>query len=104
SEIFVLDHALVGGRLTPMVLDYSLGLAFHTEGRGLLISAGRTTPFPDAPTTVSPDPEHFFDLMRRLTQRVPEVADYGLAHAWAGVIQGTADKDPLAGRSHLDNG
>src|SRR5207248_239606 len=28
SEIFVLDHWLVGGKLTPMVLDYSLGLAF----------------------------------------------------------------------------
>src|SRR5262249_37162353 len=103
SEIFVLDHALVGGRLTPMVLDYSLGLAFHTEGRGLLISAGRTTPFPDAPATVSPDPEHFPDLMRRLTQRVPEVADYRLAHAWAGLIEVTPDNNPIAGWTHLDN-
>ena len=103
SEIFVLDHALVGGRLTPMVLDYSLGLAFHTEGRGLLISAGRTTPFPEAPATVSPDPEHFPDLMRRLTQRVPEVADYRLAHAWAGLIEVTPDNNPIAGWTHLDN-
>lgn len=103
SEIFVLDHALVGGRLTPMVLDYSLGLAFHTEGRGLLISAGRTTPLPDAPTTVSPDQEHFPDLMRRLAQRVPEVAGYDLAHAWAGLIEVTPDNNPIVGWTHLDN-
>src|SRR5438094_4907894 len=97
SEIFVLDHWLVGGKLTPMVLDYSLGLAFHTEGRGLLISAGRTTPFPDAPATVKPDPEHFADLMGRLSRRLPETAEYGLAHSWAGLIEVTPANHPIAG-------
>lgn len=103
SEIFVLDHALVGGRLTPMVLDYTLGLAFHTEGRGLLVSAGRTTPFPDAPATVSPDPEHFPDVVGRLRRRVPEVAGYGLAHSWAGLVEVTSDCNPIVGWTHLEN-
>lgn len=103
SEIFVLDHALVGGRMTPMVLDYTLAFAFHTEGRGLLISAGRTTPVPDAPLTVSPDAEHYPDLMRRLSQRVPEVASYGLAHSWAGLIEATPDSNPIVGFTHLEN-
>jgi sarcosine oxidase subunit beta len=103
SEIFVLDHALVGGRLTPMVLDYTLGFAFHTEGRGLLISAGRTTPFPDAPPTVSPDPDHFRDLLRRLARRVPETAAYDLAHSWAGLIEVTPDNNPIADWTHLEN-
>jgi sarcosine oxidase subunit beta len=103
SEIFVLDHTLVAGRLTPMVLDYSLGLAFHTEGRGLLISAGRTTPLPDAPATVSPDSEHFSEVMDRISRRVPEVASYGLAHSWAGLIEVTPDNNPIVGWTHLEN-
>jgi sarcosine oxidase subunit beta len=103
SEIFVLDHALVGGRVTPMVLDYSLGLSFHTEGRGLLISAGRATPVPDAPAAVSPDQDHFTDVMRRLSRRLPEVGGYGLAHAWAGLIEVTPDCNPVVGWTHLEN-
>jgi hypothetical protein len=47
SDVFVLDHRLVASRVTPTVLDYSLGLSFHTEGRGLLISAGRGLPLPE---------------------------------------------------------
>lgn len=34
-QIFVLDHALVGGRLMPMVLDYSQGLSLYSESRRL---------------------------------------------------------------------
>ncbi len=103
SEIFVLDHALVQGRVTPMVLDYQLGLAFHTEGRGLLISAGITDPVPEAPPTVSPDPEHFADVRARIARRLPETAGYGLAQSWAGLIEVTPDNNPIIGWTHLDN-
>jgi sarcosine oxidase subunit beta len=103
SEIFVLDHALVQGRVTPMVLDYQLGLAFHTEGRGLLISAGITDVVAEPPATVSPVPEHFADIRARIARRLPETAGYGLAHSWAGLIEVTPDNNPIVGWTHLDN-
>jgi sarcosine oxidase subunit beta len=103
SEIVVLDHALVGGRLTPMVLDYPLGLAFHSEGRGLLISAGTTAVRPDAPREVSPEPDRFAEVQGRIVRRLPEVTGYGMAHAWAGLIEVTPDNNPIVDRTHLDN-
>jgi sarcosine oxidase subunit beta len=103
SEIVVLDQALVGGRLTPMVLDYPLGLAFHTEGRGLLVSAGVTSPVSEAPPTVSPRPDLFADVSVRLRERLPETADFGPAHSWAGLIEVTPDNNPILGWTHMDN-
>lgn len=103
SEIFVLDHALVGGRLTPMVLDFELNLAFHTEGRGLLISEGSNTPAPQAHEEIQHDPGHFQPLRDRVQRRLPETRGYELGHAWAGLIEVTPDNNPIVGWTHLDN-
>ena len=103
SEILVLDQALVEGRLTPMVLDYPLGLAFHTEGRGLLVSAGVTSALDEAPPTVSPRPDLFLHVSERLKERLPETAHFGAAHSWAGLIEVTPDNNPILGWTHLDN-
>lgn len=103
SQIFVLDHALVGGRLTPMVLDFELGLGFHTEGRGLLISEGSNVPAPEAPREVQADMESFHPLHGLIQRRLPETRGYGLGHAWAGLIEVTPDNNPIVGWTHLDN-
>jgi sarcosine oxidase subunit beta len=103
SEVFVLDRSLVGGRLTPMVLDRTTGLAYHSEGRGLLVSAGATAAVADPDLPVEPVPERFFDVRERLARRLPELAEAGLAQSWAGLVETTADFNPIVGWTHLDN-
>jgi sarcosine oxidase subunit beta len=102
SEIFVVDHALMGGRITPMVLDYPMSMAFHTEGRGILIAAGATTPEPDRPAETKPT-ENFEELKQRFQRRLPEAAGYGLAQSWAGLVEITPDNSPIVDWTGPDN-
>jgi sarcosine oxidase subunit beta len=101
SEVFILDRSLLGGRLTPMVLDRTNGLAYHSEGRGLLVSAGATATVPDPDLPVGPVAERFFDVRTRLGRRLPELANAGLAQSWAGLVETTADFNPIVGWTHL---
>jgi sarcosine oxidase subunit beta len=85
-----------------MVLDYPNSMAFHTEGRGILIAAGATTPEPDRPDQTRPT-EDFDELKERFQRRLPEAVNYGLAQSWAGLVEITPDNSPIVDWTGLDN-
>jgi sarcosine oxidase, subunit beta len=104
AQAFVWDRAPVGGRLTPLTIDYGQGVYFHSEGRGLLSGISERTEQAGAPPwSVEPDPAWVPEVHRRLAHRLPEMADARLAHSWAGFIEATPDDNPVIGWTHHEN-
>lgn len=78
-----------------MVIDFETTFYFHREGAGILFGMVD----PDEPssydTTVS------WEFLERVTrvavQRLPRLAEAGIAHAWAGLYEMTPDAMPIIG-------
>jgi sarcosine oxidase subunit beta len=83
-----------------MVIDFETSFYFHREGAGILFGMAD----PDEPssfnTTVS------WELLEKLNavavRRLPALADAGIAHAWAGLYEMTADAMPIIGPAQIE--
>ena len=88
---------------SPMTIDFDNGKTyFHPEGGGLL--AGTDNGSPADPTTeVSLDPSVAPTLVERLAHRMPALAEARLTGGWAGLLEITADENPLVGWTEIEN-
>jgi glycine/D-amino acid oxidase-like deaminating enzyme len=103
SQIFVLDQTPAPGRTLPLVIDLVTGLYLHSEGEGILSGLAESPEVPDPPASVACDWEELPLLVERLVHRLPHLESASVTHGWAGLIEVTADDNPIVGWTHLDN-
>jgi sarcosine oxidase subunit beta len=80
----------------PFVIDFSQSLYFHREGAGLLTGMSNNNEPPGFNTTV--DDEWRLHHLERAMERLPLLADAGIAAEWAGLYEVTPDDQPILGR------
>ncbi|MEV4846348.1 FAD-binding oxidoreductase [Micromonospora matsumotoense] len=68
---------------TPLTIDFATGLYFHREGAGLIVGGPWATPEELAPVAL---------------QRLPFLADLGVANTWSGLYEMSPDHNALVGR------
>jgi sarcosine oxidase subunit beta len=68
----------------PLTIDFATGFYFHGEGTGLLMGG----PWASAE-----------DLAPVAVERLPVVADLGIAHAWSGFYEMSPDHNAIVGAS-----
>jgi sarcosine oxidase subunit beta len=103
NDIFQLDRSPAPGRHLPLTIDLVTGHYLHTEGDGLVAGLAESYGVPDPPAQVAVDWDVLPLLVERVVHRVPVLADAGVAHGWAGLIEPTPDDNPVLGWTHLDN-
>jgi len=79
----------------PFVIDFGAGLYFHREGPGVL--TGQSNPSEVFGFDESVDLEWEQRHLAASVQRMPLLAEAGLAHHWAGLYEMTPDAHPLIG-------
>ncbi|HEX5731262.1 MAG TPA: FAD-binding oxidoreductase [Blastocatellia bacterium] len=85
-----------------MVIDFETTFYFHREGAGILFGMGDPNERPGFDTTVSW--EFLEEVTRVAIQRLPRLAEAGIAHAWAGLYELSPDAMPIIGASNEVNG
>ena len=85
-----------------MVIDFETTFYFHREGAGILFGMGDPNERPGFDTTVSW--EFLEEVTRVAVQRLPRLAEAGIAHAWAGLYELTPDAMPIIGTTSAVNG
>jgi len=78
-----------------MVIDFETTFYFHREGPGILFGMSDPTDPPSFDMTVSW--EFLEEVTRVAVQRLPRLAEAGIAHAWAGLYEVTPDAMPIIG-------
>lgn len=85
-----------------MVIDFETTFYFHREGAGILFGMGDPNEQPGFDTTVSW--EFLEEVTRVAVQRLPRLAEAGIAHAWAGLYELSPDAMPIIGAANEVNG
>jgi len=80
----------------PFVIDFSQALYFHREGRGILTGMSNRDEPPGFNTSV--DDDWRLHHIERAMERLPLLADAGIAAEWAGLYEVTPDDQPILGR------
>ena len=80
----------------PMVIDFARSLYFHREGPAIL--TGMSNPDEPAGFDQSVDPEWEAIHLEAAVNRLPMLAEAGIASRWAGLYQVTPDAHPILGR------
>ncbi len=80
----------------PFVIDFSRGLYFHREGAGILTGMSNHDEAPGFDTTV--DEAWRLRHLENALERLPLLADAGIAAEWAGLYEVTPDDQPILGR------
>ena len=100
-HIFITD-AIGPGSTVPasriMVIDFETTFYFHREGAGILFGMSD----PDEPSSYNSTVSWEFleKVTRAALNRLPALADAGIAHAWAGLYEMTPDAMPIIGPAH----
>jgi len=84
----------------PFVIDFSQSLYFHPEGEGLL--TGMSNPNEEVGFDQSVDPEWEMEHIRAAVERLPLLAEAGLASRLAGLYENTPDAHPIFGETPVD--
>jgi len=84
----------------PFVIDFAQSLYFHREGDGLLTGMSNPVERPGYDQNVDPD----FELvnLEAASQRLPLLANAGLASHWAGLYEVTPDAHPIFGKTPVE--
>lgn len=86
----------------PFVIDFSRSLYFHYEGGAILTGMSNHDEPPAFNTTV--DEAWRERHVEAAMERLPLLADAGIAHEWAGLYEVTPDDQAIIGRlPHADN-
>lgn len=80
----------------PFVIDFSRSLYFHKEGRGILTGKSNPDQAPGFDTSV--DEAWRLRHLEEAMERLPLLADAGIAAEWAGLYEVTPDDQPILGR------
>lgn len=80
----------------PFVIDFSRSLYFHREGTGIL--TGMSNNEEPAGFDTSVDEEWKLHHLENAMERLPLLADAGIAAEWAGLYEVTPDDQPILGR------
>lgn len=78
-----------------MVIDFTSTFYFHREGAGILF--GMSDPGEPISFNTTVSWEFLEKVTRVAVKRLPALADAGIAHAWAGLYEMTADAMPIIG-------
>jgi len=78
-----------------MVIDFETSFYFHREGAGILF--GMSDPDEGSSFDTSVNWEFLEKVNSVAVQRLPVLADAGIAHAWAGLYEMTPDAMPIIG-------
>lgn len=79
----------------PFVIDFSRSLYFHREGNAILTGMSNHHEPPGFDTSV--DPAWRLTHLEQAMQRLPLLADAGIAAEWAGLYEVTPDDQPILG-------
>lgn len=79
----------------PFVIDFSRSLYFHREGAGILTGMSKHDEPPGFDTRVD-EPWRLHHLENAM-ERLPLLADAGIAAEWAGLYEVTPDDQPILG-------
>lgn len=80
----------------PFVIDFDQSLYFHPEGEGLL--TGMSNPHEEVGFDQSVDPEWELVHFEAAMERLPLLAQAGIANRWAGLYEVSPDAHPILGR------
>lgn len=80
----------------PFVIDFSRALYFHREGAGVLTGMSNRDETPGFDTGV--DESWRMIHLENAMERMPLLADAGIAAEWAGLYEVTPDDQPIVGR------
>jgi sarcosine oxidase subunit beta len=80
----------------PFVIDFSKGLYFHREGRGILTGMSNHDEPPGFDTSV--DETWRLHHLENAMTRLPLLADAEIAAEWAGLYEVTPDDQPILGK------
>lgn len=84
----------------PFVIDFSKSLYFHPEGDGLL--TGMSNPDEEVGFNQSVDPDWELEHIQAAVERLPLLADAGLASRLAGLYENTPDAHPIFGGTPVE--
>jgi sarcosine oxidase, subunit beta len=94
-HIFITEPIASTPKTRIMVIDFETTFYFHREGAGVLFGMGEPDDEPTFDTTVNWE---FLEQVTRIAvQRLPALAEAGIAHAWAGLYEMTPDAMPIIG-------
>jgi sarcosine oxidase, subunit beta len=80
----------------PFIIDFARSLYFHREGRGIL--TGKSNPDEPAGFDTNVDEGWRLRHLEEAMDRLPLLADAGIAAEWAGLYEVTPDDQPILGR------
>ena len=104
-HIFITEPIAAGSGVPAsriMVIDFATTFYFHREGPGILFGMSDPNESPGYDLTVSW--EFLEEVTKTAVQRLPAIADAGIAHAWAGLYEMTPDAMPVIGPSQAVEG
>lgn len=81
----------------PLTIDFATSFYFHGEGRGMLMGMGDPDQAPSFDQSL--DPEWVERLVAVAMDRVPQLADAGIAGGWGGLYEVTPDHNAIIGES-----
>jgi len=84
----------------PFVIDFSKSLYFHPEGEGLL--TGMSNPHEKVGFNQRVDPDWEMEHIQAAVERLPLLADAGLASRLAGLYENTPDAHPIFGETPVE--
>lgn len=84
----------------PFVIDFSQSLYFHPEGDGLL--TGMSNPDEEVGFNQRVDPDWEMVHIQAAVERLPLLADAGLASRLAGLYENTPDAHPIFGGTQVE--
>ena len=84
----------------PFVIDFSKSLYFHPEGDGLL--TGMSNPDEEVGFNQSVDPDWEMEHIQAAVERLPLLAEAGLASRLAGLYENTPDAHPIFGGTPVE--
>jgi sarcosine oxidase subunit beta len=84
----------------PFVIDFAQSLYFHREGDGLL--TGMSNPYEKPGLDQNVDLDFELVNLEAAAQRLPLLANAGLASHWAGLYEVTPDAHPIFGKTSVN--
>jgi len=104
-HVFITEPIAAGSGVPAsriMVIDFATTFYFHREGPGILFGMSDPNERPGYDLTVSW--EFLEEVTKTAVQRLPAIADAGIAHAWAGLYEMTPDAMPVIGPAQAVDG
>ena len=99
SQIFVMEHTPPLARDMPHTFDSDAMVYVRIDGAGIRSGSAVKPIIPDPPPALEADWREADELQRRVAHRVPSLRASRFTRAWAGLIEVTADNNPILGWS-----